>query len=123
MSHLLFIFRHGLRGRGFLLWEAHSQARDELPGQGAPGEGWGQDGEAVEQQQALQCVLAAGPGGAGPMLLPCQPLLAKPKWVLDAAKGWWEEASGILPPPRQPLAKHSLQFLTASPAIRNRKSR
>lgn len=57
MPHLLLIFGLGL-GRGrLLLREAHSQARDELPGQGTPREGRGQDGEAAGQQQALQRVL------------------------------------------------------------------
>lgn len=62
MSHLLLIFGLGLGGGGFLFREAHPQARDELPGQGAPGEeqGQGQDG------QALQRVLTAGPRVALP---------------------------------------------------------
>lgn len=120
MSHLLFIF--GLGRRGFLLREAHPQARDEFPGQGAPGEGWGQDGEATGQQQALQRVLAAGTGGSstGTAVLPAPARVStRSKCVLDAAQGCWGEAAGILPP-RQLLGKHSLPFLPASPAIRNR---
>lgn len=122
MSHLLFIFGLRLGGRGFLLREAHPQARDEFPGQGAPGEGWGQDGKAAGQQQALQRVLAAGTRGSSTSnaVLPAPAMVSTcSKCVLDTAQGWWGEAAGILPP-RRLLAKHSLQFLPASPTIRNR---
>lgn len=62
MSHLLLIVGLGLGGGGFLFREAHPQARDELPGQGAPGEGQGQG----QDGQALQCVLTLGPRVALP---------------------------------------------------------
>lgn len=76
------------------------------------------------QQQALQRVLAAGTGGAGPVLLPCQPLpcshhLPSVCWMQLKAHG---KPLGSFPP-QQPLANNSLQFPVASPTIRNRKSR
>lgn len=101
MSHLLFIFGLRLGGRRFLLREAHPQARDEFPGQGAPGEGRGQDGKATGQQQALQRVLAAGTGGSstGTAILPAPAMVSThSKCILDAAQGWWGEVAGIFSP-------------------------
>lgn len=120
MSHLLFIFGLRLGGGGFLLREAHPQAWDELPGQGAPGEGCGQDGEAVGQQQALQCVLAEGTEGARPALPSCRVL---PQSQCVPSAFWTQPKTGGSrwdPSPWRLLAKLSLQFLPASPAIRNR---
>lgn len=108
MPHLLLIFGLGLGGGGFLFREAHPQARDELAGQGAPREGQGQDG------QALQCVLTAGPGVPEwhCQLLPGPARASTPsKWVLAAAQGWWEKLLGSFPPGRESRACNSCQPL------------
>lgn len=92
MSHLLLIFGLGLGAGGFLFWEAHPQAWDEFPGQGAPREGQGQDG------QALQCVLTAGPEWHCQVLPGPARASTRSKCVLDAAQGGWEKLLGSFPP-------------------------